>query len=114
MLVTPFRPGDYSLLGGIGSLAATSGNASSAPHFLYASASPQVINAALGGMRVEVPLDVWLKTMRFEGFSQLQTLDMVLDGVKRAMQQYKLYGGQKPVVVFDLDDTLFRSNQTRT
>jgi hypothetical protein len=114
MINSTRRLGEYSVFGGLSSISATNVSGSLGPLPFYAIPSAPAATAATSGLRLKVPLDVWLKTMRFEGLSQFQTLDMVLDGVKRAMQRYHRNGGQKPVVVFDLDDTLFRSNQTRT
>ena len=65
-----------------------------------------------------VPAETWRKVCRFQPVSQGQTLDMVLQAVEVAMDRYKRRGRDKsikrPLVVLDLDDTLFKSNQSRT
>jgi hypothetical protein len=70
------------------------------------------------GQQPRVPAETWVQVCRFQPTTQQQTLNMVLDAVERAMDSYKHRGTdtsiKRPVVVLDLDDTLFRSNQSRT
>ncbi len=65
-----------------------------------------------------VPAATWVEVCRFQTATQYQTLDLVLHAVERAMERYRHRGAdtsiKRPVVVFDLDDTLFKSNQVRT
>ncbi|HSI05527.1 MAG TPA: HAD family hydrolase [Myxococcota bacterium] len=65
-----------------------------------------------------VPAATWVQVCRFQAANQYQTLDMVIAAVERAMDRYKHRGSdtsiERPVVVFDLDDTVFKSNQVRT
>ncbi len=65
-----------------------------------------------------VPAETWRKVCRFQPVNQHQTLDMVLQAVEQGMDRYNRRGSdrsiKRPLVVFDLDDTLFKSNQTRT
>jgi hypothetical protein len=66
------------------------------------------------GIRVKVPIEDWLKYTRFSSLDQRQTLNHVICNVQRAMSAFYRHGGPRPLVVFDLDDTLFRVSQPRT
>lgn len=56
----------------------------------------------------------WVNAMRFVAATQSATLRRVIAQVAHAMRLFTAGKGPRPVVVFDLDDTLFRSNQARS
>ncbi|HSI05241.1 MAG TPA: hypothetical protein VLC93_12220 [Myxococcota bacterium] len=61
-----------------------------------------------------LPVSEWLKVSRFHPLGQAETLRLVLQLTRQAMDAYRRGEGPRPVVVFDLDDTLFVSHQPRT
>lgn len=63
---------------------------------------------------VMLPAEQWLRVCNFQKANQQQTLEMVITAVRTAMLEFYAHGGERPTVVLDLDDTLFRSNQTRS
>ena len=65
-------------------------------------------------LTLTLPAEQWLSVSRFQKPGQHQTLDMVEQSVTLAMRHFQTFGGKRPTVVLDLDDTLFVSNQTRS